>query len=98
MPSWAVTFSRDAGKQYDKLKRNGSRPSANDVIDLLVLDLQTNGPQLPDWPHYGPLGREHFHCHLRRGRPTYVACWRVIDKNAKQIEVYYVGSHEGAPY
>jgi hypothetical protein len=93
-----VSFSREAGKQYEKLKRVGSKPSIIDVIDLLALDLQKNGPQLPDWPHYGHLGKEHFHCHLRRGRPTYVACWRTVDKQTKQIEVYYVGSHEGAPY
>lgn len=98
MPDWTVDFSREAGKQYNKLKRSGSRPSINDVIDLLVLDLQKSGPQLPSWPHFGPLGKEQFHCHLRRGKPTYVACWRIINKQLKQIEVYYVGSHEGAPY
>jgi hypothetical protein len=98
MPNWIVSFSREAGKQYEKLKRSGSRPSINDVVDLLVLDLQKNGSQLADWPHFGPLEPEHFHCHLRRGRPCYVACWKVIDKKAKRIEVYYVGSHEGAPY
>jgi hypothetical protein len=98
MPHWTVSFSREAGKQYEKLKRSGSRPSINDVIDLLVLDLKKNGPQLPDWPHFGPLEVERFHCHLRRGRPTYVACWRITNKQMKQIEVYYVGSHEGAPY
>lgn len=98
MSNWNVSFSREAGKQYEKLKRAGSKPSIVDVIDLLALDLQKNGPQLSDWPHYGPLGKEHFHCHLRKGRPTYVACWRIVDKQTKQIEVYYVGSHEGAPY
>lgn len=40
MPHWTVSFSREAGKQYEKLKRSGSRPSINDVIDLLVLDLK----------------------------------------------------------
>ncbi len=98
MPNWTVDFSVKAGKQYKKLKLSGSRPSINDVIDLLALDLTKNGPLLPDWPHFGPLEEGHFHCHLRRGKPTYVACWRVINKKTKQIEVYYVGTHEGAPY
>ena len=98
MLNWTVTFSRETGKQYDKLLRSGSRPPINDAIDMLVLDLQKNGPQQPNWPHFGPLRAEHYHCHLRRGRPTYVACWRMIDKQAKKIEVYYVGTHEGAPY
>ncbi len=98
MPVWIVDFSREAGKQYKKLKQSGSRPSINDVIDLLVLDLQRNGPQLHSWPHFCSLKKEHFHCHLRRGKPTYVACWRLTDKQNKKIEVYYVGTHEGAPY
>jgi len=98
MGHWTVGFSKNAGKQYEKLKRNGSRPSINDAIDLLVLDLQKNGPQLLNWPHFGPLEDGYFHCHLRRGRPTFVACWKVKDKQTKWIEVYYVGTHEGAPY
>lgn len=98
MPNWTVDFSTRAGKQYIKLKVNGSRPSINDVIDLLVLDLQKNGPQLRKWTNFGQLGKDHFHCHLRNGKPTYVACWRILNKTIKQIEVYYVGTHEGAPY
>lgn len=39
----------------------------------------------------------YFHCHLRKGHPTYVACWEA-DVQAKKIEVFYVGSHEDAPY
>jgi hypothetical protein len=98
MPHWTVAFSTKAGKQYNKLKVSGSRPSINDVIDLLVLDLQKNGPKLPKWTNYGPLEQDHFHCHLRKGKPTYVACWKILNKKTKQIEVYYVGTHEGAPY
>lgn len=99
MTNWTVFFSRDAKKQYEKLKRCGSKkPSIVDVIDLLALDLAKNGPNLYTWPHYSSLGKDQFHCHLRKGKPTYVACWKVLDKQAKKIEVYYVGSHEGAPY
>ncbi len=98
MPGWTVNFTAKAGKQYTKLKRSGSRPSINDAIDLLVMDLQKNGPQLLEWPNFGSLEKDRFHCHLRKGKPTYVACWRVVDKHVKQMEVYYVGTHEGAPY
>lgn len=45
MPLWTVRFSAKAEKQYTKLKRSGSRPSINDAIDFLVMDLQKNGPQ-----------------------------------------------------
>ena len=99
MPNWTVKFSKEAGKQYEKLRRNGSRPPINDVVDLLVFDLQKGGPWQTDWPHFSSLKDQlHFHCHLRRGKPTYVACWRMTDKQVKQIEVYSVGTHEGAPY
>jgi len=98
MPNWTVDFSREARKQYEKLRRSGSRPPITSVIGTLVLDLQKNGPNLLNWPNYGPLEAGHFHCHLRKGKPTYVACWRTLDKQIKRIEVYYVGSHEGAPY
>lgn len=51
-----------------------------------------------NWSNYGPLKKDEFHCHLRKGKPTYVACWRVLDKQVKIMEVYYVGTHEDAPY
>lgn len=99
MSNWTVDLSRDAKKQYKKLEKSGlTKPSIIDVIDLLVMDLQMNGPHLLTWPNYGSLKESHFHCHLRRGKPTFVACWEVVDKRAKKIEVYYVGSHEAAPY
>lgn len=99
MPGWTVVFSRHASKQYEKLKRSGSKKlSVNDAIDFLAIELRQNGPNLPSWSNYCPLGKDHFHCHLRKGRPTYVACWRIVDKKAKKIEVYYVGTHEKAPY
>ena len=99
MPGWTVTLSSEAKKQYKRLKRNGSKkPSVVDFIDLLALALEEEGPHLISWPNYSPLDKNSFHCHLRKGRPTYVACWRTHDKQTKKIEVYYVGSHEDAPY
>lgn len=99
MSKWSVNLGRDAKKQYKRLEHSGlKKPSIIDAIDLLVIDLQESGPYLTTWPHYGSLKDNHFHCHLRKGKPTYVACWEVINKKTKKIEVYYVGSHEGAPY
>ncbi len=64
--------------------------------------MKDNGP-FPgkQWPNFGKLfekKEDKYHCHLIKGRPTYVACWKVVDKNTRQIEVYYVGTHEKAPY
>jgi len=71
-------------------------------LRLLFEDLANKGPALPDWPNYGRLhGKKSVdkrHCHLQKGKPTYVCCWEVIDKQRKIIEVYYVGTHEKAPY
>lgn len=93
---WAVRFSTKAEKQYLKLKQSGSRPPINDVIDLLVMELEEEGPERINWPNYGPLSKSTYH--PKKGRPTYVACWTVLNHTLKQIEIYYVGTHEGAPY
>ncbi len=78
------------------------KPSIIDVIDSLVLDLKQCGPMLVNWPNYGIIHENkkqfYYHCHLRKGQPTYVACWNVVNEQDKTIEVFYVGSHENAPY
>lgn len=74
----------------------------------LVRRLQAEGPSRGGMgqPHFGPLrqlsrkygGRKVFHCHLNKGKPTYVAVWVEYDKTKRQILMVYVGTHEGAPY
>lgn len=71
---WTVELSRDAEKQYNKLKRNGSKPAITDVINLLIIEMRKEGPYRNNWSNYGPLEEDEFHCHLKRGKPTYVAC------------------------
>lgn len=95
---WTVKFNRGAEKQYEKLRRNGSKPSITDIINLLIIELRRDGPYRTNWLNYGLLEENEFHCHLKKGKPTYVACWKIIDKENKIIEVYYVGTHENAPY
>lgn len=95
---WKVEFTAKAGGQVALISEK-----ARDALRLLVKDLQTNGPAPGiGWPHYGKLkgkkNEDKRHCHLSRGRPTYVCCWAVIDKKNKTIEIYYVGTHERAPY
>ena len=95
--TWNVTFTESADKQHKKLKRNGSKPSIAEIVNFLSAEMEFEGPYKYNWPNYGPLDSDKFHCHLKKGNPTYVACWEV-DKNKKQIKVYYVGTHENAPY
>jgi hypothetical protein len=44
------------------------------------------------------LRKNTYHCHVSAGRPTYVACWTVVEKRIKIVEIFYVGTHENAPY
>lgn len=97
---WKVEFTRDAAKQRKKLERSGTKPCITDIIDFLAYDLEDHGPQLKTWHNFGLISGgkngSYYHCHMKKGQPTYVACWRVINENT--IEVFYVGTHEGAPY
>ncbi len=95
--NWNVYFSEKAGKQAKKLNKR-----IISILDLLVSDLRQNGAAPgKGWPNYGKLtGRKADirHCHLTKGKPTYVCCWELVDKQKKLIEVNYVGTHEKAPY
>jgi hypothetical protein len=64
----------------------------------LLRDIELYGPVRGDWPNYGKLGKGRHHCHIKKGKPTYVAVWEEKDKKIKLIEVTYVGTHERAPY
>lgn len=69
---------------------------------LLILDLERHGPAINNkWKNHGKLKGifgDKRHCHILKGRPTYVCCWEVINNAYRIIEVYYVGTHEKAPY
>lgn len=54
---------------------------------------------MKEWKNFSSLtGNDSYHCHLKKGKPTYVACWRIVSKKEKIIEVYYVGTHQNTPY
>lgn len=94
--AWEVQISHKAAKQCKKLPEK-----VLFTLRLLVKDLETSGPAAENWPNAGKLKGlkgDKRHCHLIKGKPTYVCCWEVLDKHIKLIEVYYVGTHEKAPY
>lgn len=72
------------------------------AFDQLARELMAGGPRPQGWPHYGKIKGQpdRHHCHLKRGRPTYVAVWREVrdEDEPETIEVIYVGTHEKAPY
>jgi len=63
-------------------------------LALLIDDLAQTGPTQPLWPNFSKLSATEYHCHLSW---KWVACWR-NDKGTIEIEVYYAGSREDAPY
>lgn len=94
---WNVIFSNKAAKQAADLNERVIL-----ALQVLIDNLKTYGPAPgKNWPNYGKLhgkkNEDKRHCHLIKGNPTYVCCWEV-DKSQRYIEVYYVGTHEKAPY
>lgn len=96
---WEVGFSASAARQKKRLPR-----TVLESLARLIADLEAKGPIQKGWPHFSALKRgkgipeNAYHCHIKNGRPTYVACWEVEDKKIKLIRVFYAGTHENAPY
>ncbi len=70
----------------------------------LAKEIEVDGPIRKNKSNFGPLHKESnipdksYHCHIKKGKPTYVACWNIENKKIKLVEIYYVGTHEKAPY
>lgn len=86
---WRVFFRRKVEKRAMKMPRTQQVLFAN-----LLEDLQRKGPIRNEWPNFSKLAEHEYHCHLFF---SWVACWKV-QKKALEIEVYYAGSREKAPY
>ena len=91
--TWTVNFTRQVQRAQAKLPKNVVK-----AVAALARELATMGPVRGNWPNYGKLGPGRHHCHLKKGKPTYVAVWVEGDREIKLIEVIYVGTHEKAPY
>lgn len=93
--NWQVSFSKNAKKQLTRLPKN-----VMDATLFLAREIEMLGPLRHNWKNFGKLrgSEDRYHCHVKQGKPTYVACWEIKDKKVKIIEVYYAGTHEGAPY
>jgi len=64
------------------------------LLFLLIEDMKADGPIQKSWHNFSSLGGNKYHCHLNY---RFVACW-THNKGKIEIEVYYVGSREKAPY
>jgi phage-related protein len=93
MRTWQVVLRKKAEKQVNALPQ-----VVRENLYALLRDIEAYGPVRGDWPNYGKLGSGRHHCHIKRGRPVYVAVWEETEKAIRLVEVTYVGTHEKAPY
>lgn len=95
MNTWVINIVGQAKKSGKSLSKEALKS-----FTVLLLEMRMLGPYRNNWPNYTKMKNkvEDYHCHIEKGRPTYIACWRIVDKNEKIIEVYYAGTHEKAPY
>ena len=91
--NWTVSVHRRVAKNLSRLPR-----SVREVLVALLREIEKMGSMRGNWPNYSPLGKGRHHCHLKKGRPTYVAVWEVKDKSIRLVEITYVGTHAKAPY
>lgn len=93
---WKVEFSKKVIKQLKRLPHK-----AQHMVVSLKVDIEHYGPIRTDWSNFSALDKKSsiYHCHLnKRGHPTYIAIWQVIDKKIRFIEITNVGTREDAPY
>ena len=91
--TWQVEIHKKVKKQIEKLPSN-----VRNTLIYLIHEIESKGPVRGDWPNYGKLGDKLHHCHLKKGKTTYVAVWKEENNEIKMIEMIYVGTHEKAPY
>lgn len=90
---WTVTEKAGLHKHVRKLPGK-----VQNLLIALKMEMEANGPVRGNWPNFSALSGGRYHCHLKKGRPTYVAIWEVKNKKIKLIEVIYAGTHEKAHY
>jgi mRNA-degrading endonuclease RelE of RelBE toxin-antitoxin system len=91
--SWQVVFSKQVQKVQTKLPK-----SVLKNLVFLAKEIEIMEPVRGNWPNYGKLSPERHHCHLKKGRPKYVAVWEERKSEIRLIEVVYVGTHEKTSY
>jgi len=90
---WQVVYNKKA------FKKPHLPPVVAKAMELLVAEIEQLGPIRGNWPNYSKLSKNRHHCHLKKGKPTYVAVWENIGKDKiKLVEIVYAGTHEKAPY
>lgn len=90
---WTIEIPKRVVKSVDALPK-----LAQKAFYSLLADIRDTGPVQGQWKNYSKLSGNLHHCHIRQGKPCYVAVWEVTNKTIRLVEVKYVGTHEKAPY
>jgi len=91
--NWQVIYNRK------KFKKQNLPKAISIIMELLIAEIEQLGPVRGNWSNYSKLPKNRHHCHLKKGKPTYVAVWEDKgNKKIKLVEIIYVGTHEKAPY
>jgi mRNA-degrading endonuclease RelE of RelBE toxin-antitoxin system len=93
MTKWQVNITRRVVKSLRKVPQIVKKN-----LVALIREIESNGPVRGNWPNYGRLPLNRHHCHLKKGKPTYVAVWEKRANEVRIVDIIYVGSHENAPY
>jgi hypothetical protein len=88
-PKYKVTVKKRALKNLAKAPE-----TVKILFRHLAEDLQEKGVIQNGWPNFSKLSENTYHCHLNY---SYVACW-YHEGDSIEIEVYYAGTRENAPY
>ncbi|PIE70606.1 MAG: cytotoxic translational repressor of toxin-antitoxin stability system [Deltaproteobacteria bacterium] len=91
--NWTVILSKKTMKKVSKMP-----VAVKQQLFLLLKEIEVSGPVRGNWPNYIKLDKNRHHCHIKKGKSTYVAVWEVIDKKIQLVEVMYAGTNEKAPY
>ena len=95
---WNVHVSKAIRKEVDKFPNH-----IRGRVDEFIADLEKNGPRINPpgtytWSNFSKLHTGEYHCHIKNGRPTYIATWRLISSPERVIQVEFIGTHEKSPY
>ena len=91
--AWRSRLTKKAERQAAKLPVR-----IRALLFQLLREIESSGPVRGNWPNYSKLGDGKHHCHLSKGKPTYVAVWVEREDEIRLVEVVYAGTHEKAPY
>ena len=67
--NWVVGPTTSADKQRARLPEK-----IRALLDLLSKEMELRGPLRSDWKNFSKLSSDSYHCHLKKGRPTYTIC------------------------